>query len=143
MDIPSDLLEHNLPIYLFARVLQECWTKFSAEEPERWTAYAPGNGHALFSALLAQEVYGGFVAIGLVFGERYHYWNVLNDGTQIDFCREHIGDRYTLERLGHYANRRNLPPEVLKSFYQFREMYRAVLAFERMETEKEEQHAAI
>jgi hypothetical protein len=137
VDLSSDSLEANVPIDLYTRVIQNCWTRYTAPNPDEWDSRDPGNGHHLLTALLTQEVYGGVVVAALLNGtDHLHYWNQLLSGTEFDFCRHYLGSLYTLERVDVGVTRAHIAEDVLTRFHRFRELYKAILAYERMGEKK-------
>jgi hypothetical protein len=55
---------------------------------DKWSPKLPEVGQCVVSALLLQELFGGFI----VFNQDYnHYWNILPD-REVDLTRKQFGD---------------------------------------------------
>jgi hypothetical protein len=66
--------------------------------PEGWNEENPTFGHCAIVALLAQDVFGGeLLRASLVDTEfassRSHYWNLLPDGSEVDFTEAQFDGR--------------------------------------------------
>jgi len=81
-------------------VIRSTW-KETSFTPELWEEDNPTSGHCAVVALLAQDIFGGkLLRASLDQTEfaslRSHYWNLLPDGTEIDFTQSQFGDRRPL-----------------------------------------------
>jgi hypothetical protein len=56
---------------------------------EKWTKENPTLGQCAITALIVNDLFGGQIVSNR---EYHHYWNILEDGTVIDFTKEQWGD---------------------------------------------------
>jgi hypothetical protein len=84
----ADLLR-TLPV-----VLQECWSRETSYEPEKWTPENPTHGQCAITALVVQDLLGGDLLRAKVNGAE-HYWNRLPDSSELDLTRDQFGPALT------------------------------------------------
>jgi hypothetical protein len=62
------------------------------EDLPRWSPENPARGQCGVTALVVNDLLGGALVVGEVYvdGRRvdYHWWNLLDDGTEVDLTRE-------------------------------------------------------
>jgi hypothetical protein len=75
-------------------VLQECWSRETAYEPEKWTPENPTHGQCAITALVIQDLLGGDLLRAKVNGAE-HYWNRLPDSSELDLTRDQFGPALT------------------------------------------------
>lgn len=96
--------------------IRDSWSKETTAY-SGWSSELPEAGQCAVTALLVQDIFGGVLMRAVVNGES-HYWNKLDDGTEIDLTRAQfqeplvfedvierdrgylIGNRATLMRYG-------------------------------------------
>lgn len=83
-------LLRTLPI-----VLQECWSRETAYDPEKWTPENPTHGQCAITALVIQDLLGGDLLRAKVNGAE-HYWNRLPDSREVDLTRDQFGPALTI-----------------------------------------------
>lgn len=105
-DVPGTVLplkKITLPTIspdMFKEILPIICDKDTCYSPDSWSPSNPLSGHSAVVALLAQELYGGEIVCpsssdALEFKNlKSHYWNILPDGTEIDFTKEQFGSKY-------------------------------------------------
>jgi len=64
--------------------------KDTSATPDNWVEENPTLGHCAVISLLAQEIFGGELLRASLEGTEFayaksHYWNLLPDGTEVDF----------------------------------------------------------
>lgn len=84
----ADLLR-TLPV-----VLQECWSRETSYDPEKWTSENPTHGQCAITALVVQDLLGGDLLRAKVNGAE-HYWNRLPDSSELDLTRDQFGSAPT------------------------------------------------
>lgn len=73
--------------YIFQQIMRACWSaRTSAATPEVWGEGPVSTGQCAVTALLFQDVFGGELLRSVVNGES-HYWNLTEDGVEVDFTR--------------------------------------------------------
>lgn len=72
-------------------VLQECWSRETSYDPEKWTPENPTHGQCAITALVIQDLLGGDLLRAKVNGAE-HYWNRLPDSSEFDLTRDQFGD---------------------------------------------------
>lgn len=72
---------------VLARALRRAWWASTSATPEEWSPNNPARGQCAVTALVVQDHYGGRLCRAIVNGEA-HYWNVLEDGTEIDLTKD-------------------------------------------------------
>lgn len=68
------------------RMLQHAWSADTSFDPAGWTDQLPELGQCAVTALLVQDFLGGSIVRAQVYGTS-HYWNALDDGTELDLTR--------------------------------------------------------
>lgn len=63
------------------------WAADTSASPELWTPENPALGQCAVTALVIQDILGGHLMRGTVFGES-HYWNWLPNETELDLTLE-------------------------------------------------------
>lgn len=82
----------------------------TSADPDGWTPENPLWGHCAVVSLVAQNFFGGtllraslkethFEAVGS------HYWNLLADGTEVDFTAPQFGNQYPVNLLSETRER--------------------------------------
>lgn len=73
-------------IELLPQALRESWTARTSAD-EGWSPANPSLGQCAVTALIVQDYAGGTLARTTVGGVS-HYYNILEDGTEVDLTRE-------------------------------------------------------
>lgn len=73
------------------RALRDAWTGSTSVSPSSWTPVQAAVGQCAVTALVVQDHLGGEILRSMV-GETSHYWNLLDDGTEIDLTREQFAE---------------------------------------------------
>ncbi|MBU6414838.1 hypothetical protein KGQ34_01150 [Patescibacteria group bacterium] len=71
----------------------------TSADPDGWTPENPVWGHCAVVSLLAQDFFGGTLLRAslketLFKAAGSHYWNKLEDGTEVDFTAPQFGNQY-------------------------------------------------
>jgi hypothetical protein len=90
----------------FARDIVQSWSWSSSLHPDSWTVQTPALGQALPTALLISLTFGGEVIRGFVDG-KYHWWNILPGGIEVDIVLQHLYPVYTEKRPAALENARS------------------------------------
>jgi hypothetical protein len=67
--------------------IRKCWSIETCypNDRKKWSVHLPETGHCVITALLIQDLFGGFI----VFNKEYHhYWNILPNDGEIDLTRK-------------------------------------------------------
>ncbi len=108
-DVPGTVLplkKITLPTIspdMFKEILPIICDKDTSYDPNNWSHSNSLWGQSAVVALLAQELYGGEIVYSSISGIpelrslKSHYWNMLPDGTEIDFTKEQFGNKYPEE----------------------------------------------
>lgn len=72
---------------ILARAIREAWRASTSAVPEEWSPINPARGQCAVTALVVQDHCGGRLCRAIVNGES-HYWNILDDGTEIDLTKD-------------------------------------------------------
>ncbi len=67
--------------------LEQTWSADTSTDPEGWSPACPAKGQCGVTALLVQDRFGGVILRSLVCGHS-HFWNRLDDGTEVDLARD-------------------------------------------------------
>lgn len=80
----------SLPMRCFEQIVREAWCRETASPgcAEGWSEDNPAFGQCAVTALLVQEIYGGFLLRTHVEGFGSHYYNRLPYGTEVDLTRD-------------------------------------------------------
>ena len=81
----------------FQKLLLKACAKETSFDPDGWTPENPLWGHCAVVSLLANDYFGGIFVRAFLDETPFssvgsHYWNILADGTEIDFTRDQFGD---------------------------------------------------
>ncbi|MFA5797924.1 MAG: hypothetical protein WC916_07910 [Candidatus Woesearchaeota archaeon] len=91
-------MKKNISIELFEKIIFSICDDTTTQNQEGWTKGNPLWGHCAVISLLAQDIFGGELLRGdltKISGfehMRSHYWNLLPDGTEMDFTRSQFGE---------------------------------------------------
>lgn len=82
----------------FQEIVVKSGQRETSANPEHWTENNPTLGHCAAVALLAQDIYGGELLRASLEGTEFaygrsHYWNLLPDGSEIDFTEPQFEGR--------------------------------------------------
>jgi len=82
-----------LTIEKFKDLVIRSGNRETSSTPERWEEENPTLGHCAIVALLVQELFGGDLLRASLEGTEFdyarsHYWNLLEDGTEIDLTED-------------------------------------------------------
>jgi hypothetical protein len=85
----------------FQEVVVKSGRKETSMSPDRWNEENPTLGHCAVVALVAQDIFGGELLRASLEGtefayDRSHYWNLLPDGSEIDFTEAQFEGRKPL-----------------------------------------------
>jgi hypothetical protein len=69
------------------RTIRQAWSRSTSADPAGWTASNPAWGQCAVTALVVQDALGGELVRTIV-DYRSHYFNLLEDGDEIDLTRE-------------------------------------------------------
>ncbi len=90
----------NWTIETLARAFKNSYAQDTAYNV--WTSDYPSMGHCAVASLVAQEILGGQILKGSystrLRGSGTHYWNLLPDGTEVDFTAGQFGRSRTSTR---------------------------------------------
>src|SRR6202140_4399243 len=75
-------------------VFQECWSRDTSFDPEKWTPENSTHGQCAITALVIQDLLGGDLLRAKVNGAE-HYWNRLPDSSELDLTRDQFGSAPT------------------------------------------------
>jgi hypothetical protein len=70
--------------------LRAAWSAGTSADGGNWSADNPAWGQCAVTALVVQDMLGGALLRADVQGVS-HYWNLLDDGTEVDLTREQFG----------------------------------------------------
>ena len=89
----------KLSLLKLEKILPEICDRKTAYCAREWTEDNPLWGHCAVVALLVQEIFGGELLRvsleGTPFAKaRYHYWNRLPDGTEVDLTRIQFAGKF-------------------------------------------------
>jgi hypothetical protein len=76
-------------------MFQECWSRETSYDPEKWTPENPTHGQCAITALVIQDLLGGDLLRAKVNGAE-HYWNRLPDSRELDLTRNQFGSALTI-----------------------------------------------
>src|SRR5258708_53300 len=76
-------------------VFQECWSRDTSYDPEKWTPENPTHGQCAITALIIQDLLGGDLLRAKV-NDADHYWNRLPDSRELDLTRDQFGSGLTI-----------------------------------------------
>lgn len=71
--------------------LQQCWSAETSVDPENWSEENPAWGQCAVTAMVVFQYLGGQIIRGEYEGGS-HYWNRLDDGTELDLTLSQFGD---------------------------------------------------
>lgn len=82
----------------FQQEIIKSGSRETSANPEHWSENNPTYGHCAVVSLLVQDVYGGQLLRATLDGTEFshlksHYWNLLPDGTEIDFTEAQFEGR--------------------------------------------------
>lgn len=82
----------------FQEVINTSASKETSAIPTYWTKNNPTIGHCAIVAVLVQEILGGELLRSSLKGTefeygKYHYWNKLSDGSEVDFTNAQFEGR--------------------------------------------------
>jgi hypothetical protein len=73
------------------KALEQAWDRSTCSDPGKWSSENPAWGQCAVTALIVQDYYGGELRRGLV-DDISHYWNILQDGHEVDLTLKQFGD---------------------------------------------------
>jgi hypothetical protein len=73
------------------KALEHAWERSTSADPGNWGSANPAWGQCAVTALIVQDYYGGELRRGLV-DDIPHYWNILEEGRQVDLTLKQFGD---------------------------------------------------
>jgi len=73
-------------------ILPKICTRETSQDPEGWTPDNPLWGHCAVVSLIAQDLFGGILMRAST-DNGTHYWNKLDDDTDLDFTRIQFGEK--------------------------------------------------
>ena len=71
----------------FEQAVRAAWSAETSSDPDNWTPQNPALGQCAVTALVVQDRYGGELLRVLNEGVS-HYFNRLDDGTEVDLTRD-------------------------------------------------------
>ncbi len=71
-------------------LIRAAWSRGTSALPEEWSPANPARGQCAVTALVLQDAIGGKLVRAKVNGEP-HYWNLLDDGTELDLTLRQFG----------------------------------------------------
>lgn len=83
----------------FREILPTICDQETSQDSAGWTSENPLWGHCAAVALVAQDLFGGELMRASLENTKFvhmrsHYWNRLQDGTEIDFSNSQFGTQY-------------------------------------------------
>jgi hypothetical protein len=79
--VDADRIRQRLTV-----ALATAWSAETCFDPTAWTEALPEAGQCAVTALIVQDVLGGVIVRAQVHGAS-HYWNVMDDGSELDLTR--------------------------------------------------------
>ena len=84
---------------IFSKIIINICRKDTSSSPDAWISKNPLFGHCAVVSLLAQDIWGGEILRASLSNTyfanlRSHYWNLLENGLEIDFTKEQFTDNY-------------------------------------------------
>jgi len=94
--IPEGNRSRYITLILLEDALHHSWGPDTCAgwETYGWDPKSPAFGQCAVTALVVQDFIGGKIVKD---PEHDHYWNVLNDGTEVDLSREQFNESVKLE----------------------------------------------
>lgn len=82
-----DILRHSF---------EKSWSRKTSYPGSRndWSPHNPAKGQCAVTSLIVNDLFGGKI----VYNKDYHhYWNILEDGTEVDLTRGQFGDQVNIK----------------------------------------------
>lgn len=79
--------------------LRRAASRETTVDPDGWSESNPLWGHCVVASLVVQDILGGTLKSCHILGNGSHYWNVLPDGTEVDFTREQFYDNPRVDEI--------------------------------------------
>lgn len=94
--IPINDGERYYKLLRLSDALEHCWDADTCAEWERekWSSCLPAFGQCAVTALVVQDFIGGKLVKD---PDNDHYWNILEDGTEVDLTREQFAEGIILQ----------------------------------------------
>ncbi|HUC94431.1 MAG TPA: hypothetical protein VMR19_00300 [Candidatus Saccharimonadales bacterium] len=94
--LPTNNSECYYKLLRLQDALRISWQADTVAEWERdkWTPCLPSFGQCTVTALVVQDVFGGKIVKDAV---NDHFWNLLDDGTEVDLSREQLPEGLVLK----------------------------------------------
>ncbi len=70
------------------KALEKSWSRETSYWSDDWSEENPSYGQCAVTALVIQDYFGGELLRGDVDGYGSHYWNMLSDGSEVDFTKQ-------------------------------------------------------
>ncbi len=93
-----------MPVVEVLWLLRKCAKRDTSAGPNQWAENNPLFGHCAVAATTAHDFLGGKITSRFFpaewakrFGNRSHYWNVLPNGTAVDFSRDQFPPDFPLD----------------------------------------------
>lgn len=68
-------------------LIRKAWCAKTSADPDHWSPMNPAWGQCAVTALVVQDLLGGVIVCS-EYDTPHHYWNLLDDGTEIDLTLE-------------------------------------------------------
>lgn len=80
-------------------VFRKSWSRKTSypKTQDQWTAKNPAFGQCAVTSLVVNDLYGGKIVYNR---DYHHYWNVLDNGTEVDLTKEQFGKNVTIQPQG-------------------------------------------
>ena len=94
--IPTNDAERYYKLLRLHDALEHSWDADTCAEWERdkWSSCLPAFGQCAVTALVVQDFFGGKLVKD---SDNDHYWNILEDGTEVDLTREQFAESIILQ----------------------------------------------
>lgn len=93
------LLMEAIGIKSLKSALLKSWSQETSfpRTKDQWNSKNPSFGQCAVTSLIVNDICGGKI----VFNKDYHhYWNVLDDGTVVDFTKDQFGKEVSIPQQG-------------------------------------------
>lgn len=80
-------------------VFRKSWSRKTSypKTQDQWSAKNPSFGQCAVTSLVVNDLYGGKIVYNR---DYHHYWNVLDNGTEVDLTKEQFGKNVTIQAQG-------------------------------------------
>jgi len=94
--IPTNNSERYYKLLRLQDALRISWQADTVAlwERERWSSCLPSFGQCTVTALVVQDIFGGKIVKDAI---NDHFWNILDDGTEVDLSREQLPEGIVLK----------------------------------------------